>query len=174
MRRIFLTLCLTLTSICLMAQNGTYTVTNQNELATAAVKQNLRSSMTMSYTEDAENEHAGIQSKEVDTAEAMNVLAEFLMLQVSNTEQRILTGAIPAQVTVDGQAVTLTDDRGDTIQTYAVKEIRGSESKREFVCADGTVIKLIGTGNDRYILQVPKMESIELKKKNDDVPSPRG
>ena len=146
------------------AQNGIYRVTNQNELATAAVKHNLRSSMTISYTEDAENEHAGMQPKEPDTAEAMNVLAEWLMMQTSNAEQRAIKGAIPAQVFVDGDAVTLTDDRGDTIQSYAVKEIRGSESKREFVCADGTVIKLVGVGNDRYILQVPKMEKIELKK----------
>ncbi len=153
-----------LCSICLMAQNGVYTVINQNELATAAVKQSLRSSMTVSYTEDAENEHAGMQPREVDTAEAMNVLAEFLMLQASNTEQRALTGAIPAQVTVDGQAVTLTDDRGDTIQTYVVKEIRGSEAKREFVCADGSVIKLLNISNDCYTLQVPKMEKIKVKK----------
>lgn len=146
------------------AQNGIYTVTNQNELATAAVKQNLRSSMTVSNIEDAENEHAGMQPREVDTAEAMNVLAEFLMLQASNAEQRILTGAIPAQVTVDGQAVTLTDSRGDTIQSYAVKEIRGSETKREFVCTDGTVIKLLNISNDCYTLQVPKMEKMELKK----------
>ena len=145
------------------AQNGIYRVTNQNELATAAVKQSLRSSMTVSYTEDAD-EHTGMQPKEVDTAEAMDVLAEFVMLQASNAEQRALTGAIPAQVTVDGQTITLTDDRGDTIQSYAVKEIRGSESKREFACADGTVIKLVGVGNDRYTLQVPKMEKIELKK----------
>ena len=164
MKRIFFTLCLMLCSICLMAQNGVYTVINQNELATAAVKQSLRSSMTVSYTEDAENEHAGMQPREVDTAEAMNVLAEFLMLQASNTEQRALTGAIPAQVTVDGQAVTLTDDRGDTIQTYVVKEIRGSEAKREFVCADGSVIKLLNISNDCYTLQVPKMEKMELKK----------
>ena len=164
MKRIFFTLCLMLCSICLMAQNGVYTVINQNELATAAVKQSLRSSMTVSYTEDAENEHAGMQPREVDTAEAMNVLAEFLMLQASNTEQRALTGAIPAQVTVDGQAVTLTDDRGDTIQTYVVKEIRGSEAKREFVCADGSVIKLLNISNDCYTLQVPKMEKIKFKK----------
>lgn len=154
-----------LTSFCLMAQNGVYTVTNQNELATAAVKQSLRSSMTVSYTEDAENEHSGIQPKEPDTAEAMNVLAEFVMLQASNEEQRILTGAIPAQVTVDGQAVTLTGNHGDTIQSYAVKEVRGSESKWEFICADGTVIKLLGAGSGRYTLQVPKMDKIELKKK---------
>ncbi|MBP5535545.1 MAG: hypothetical protein J6X62_02000 [Bacteroidales bacterium] len=146
------------------AQNGIYRVTNQNELATATVKHNLRSSMTISYTEDEESEHAGMQPKEPDTAEAMNVLAEWLMMQTSNAEQRAITGAIPAQVFVDGNAVTLTDDRGDTIQSYAVKEIRGSESKREFVCADGTVIKLLNVGNDRYILQVPKMEKIELKK----------
>lgn len=164
MKRIFFTLCLMLCSIYLMAQNGVYTVINQNELATAAVKQSLRSSMTVSYTEDAENEHAGMQPREVDTAEAMNVLAEFLMLQASNTEQRALTGAIPAQVTVDGQAVTLTDDRGDTIQTYVVKEIRGSEAKREFVCADGSVIKLLNISNDCYTLQVPKMEKIKVKK----------
>ena len=146
------------------AQNGIYRVTNQNELATAAVKHNLRSSMTISYTEDAENEHAGMQPKEPDTAEAMNVLAEWLMMQTSNAEQRAITGAIPAQATVDGQAVTLTDDRGDTIQSYAVNEIRGSEFKREFVCADGTIIKLLNVGNNRYILQVPKMEKMELKK----------
>ena len=146
------------------AQNGIYRVTNQNELATAAVKHNLRSSMTISYTEDAENEHAGMQPKEPDTAEAMNVLAEWLMMQTSNAEQRAITGAIPAQVFVDGNAVTLTDDRGDTIQSYAVKEIRGSESKREFVCADGTVIKLLNISNDCYTLQVPKMEKMELKK----------
>ena len=146
------------------AQNGIYRVTNQNELATAAVKQNLRSSMTVSYTEDEENEYAGMQPKEPDTAEAMNVLAEWLIMQTSNAEQRAITGAIPAQVTVDGQAVALTDDHGDTIQSYAVKEIRGSESKREFVCTDGTIIKLLNIGNDRYTLQVPKMEKMELKK----------
>lgn len=163
MKKVIVMLACVLTIGAASAQNGIYKVTNKNELSTAAVKQNLRSSMTVTYTEDAD-EHAGMQPKEPDTAEAMNVLAEWLMMQISNAEQRAITGAIPAQMTVDGQAVTLTDDRGDTIQSYAVKEIRGSDSKREFVCADGTVIKLINVGNDRYTLQVPKMEKMELKK----------
>lgn len=163
MKKVIVMLACVLTIGAASAQNGIYKVTNKNELSTAAVKQNLRSSMTVTYTEDAD-EHTGMQPKEPDTAEAMNVLAEWLMMQISNAEQRAITGAIPAQMTVDGQAVTLTDDRGDTIQSYAVKEIRGSDSKREFVCADGTVIKLINVGNDRYTLQVPKMEKMELKK----------
>ncbi len=163
MKKVIVMLACVLTIGAASAQNGIYKVTNKNELSTAAVKQNLRSSMTVTYTEDAD-EHTGMQPKEPDTAEAMNVLAEWLMMQTSNAEQRAITGAIPAQMTVDGQAVTLTDDRGDTIQSYAVKEIRGSDSKREFVCADGTVIKLINVGNDRYTLQVPKMEKMELKK----------
>ena len=163
MKKVIIMLAAMLAISAASAQNGIYRVTNQNELATAAVKQSLRSSMTVSYTEDAD-EHTGMQPKEVDTAEAMDVLAELVMLQASNAEQRALTGAIPAQVTVDGQTITLIDDRGDTIQSYAVKEIRGSESKREFACADGTVIKLVGVGNDRYTLQVPKMEKMELKK----------
>lgn len=163
MKKVIVMLACVLTIGAASAQNGIYKVTNKNELSTAAVKQNLRSSMTVTYTEDAD-EHTGMQPKEPDTAEAMNVLAEWLMMQTSNAEQRAITGAIPAQMTVDGQAVTLTDDRGDTIQSYAVKEIRGSDSKREFVCADGTVIKPINVGNDRYTLQVPKMEKMELKK----------
>lgn len=163
MKKVIVMLACVLTIGAASAQNGIYKVTNKNELSTAAVKQNLRSSMTVTYTEDAD-EHTGMQPKEPDTAEAMNVLAEWLMMQTSNAEQRAITGAIPAQMTVDGQAVTLTDDRGDTIQSYAVKEIRGSDSKREFVCADGTVIKLINVGNDRNTLQVPKMEKMELKK----------
>ena len=163
MKKVIVMLACVLTIGAASAQNGIYKVTNKNELSTAAVKQNLRSSMTVTYTEDAD-EHTGMQPKEPDTAEAMNVLAEWLMMQTSNAEQRAITGAIPAQMTVDGQAVTLTDDRGDTIQSYAVKEICGSDSKREFVCADGTVIKLINVGNDRYTLQVPKMEKMELKK----------
>lgn len=75
MKKVIVMLACVLTIGAASAQNGIYKVTNKNELSTAAVKQNLRSSMTVTYTEDAD-EHTGMQPKEPDTAEAMNVLAE--------------------------------------------------------------------------------------------------
>lgn len=100
---------------------------------------------------------------ELDSAEMIAML-EYFFLEENPDVGRMIAGAIPAQVTVDGQAITLTDSHGDTIQSYAVKEIRRSEAKWEFTCADGTVIKLVGVGNDLYTLQVPKMEKIKVKK----------
>ena len=144
------------------AQNGVYQVTNQSQLKESSLEQRLRSSKFELTIED-NNENRGMKPMELDSAEMIAML-EYFFLEENPDAGRMIAGAIPAQVTVDGQAVTLTDSRGDTIQSYAVKEIRGSESKREFVCADGTVIKLVGVGNDRYTLQVPKMEKIELKK----------
>lgn len=144
------------------AQNGVYQVTNQSQLKESSLEQRLRSSKFELTIED-NNEKRGMKPMELDSAEMIAML-EYFFLEENPDAGRMIAGAIPAQVTVDGQAVTLTDSRGDTIQSYAVKEIRGSETKREFVCTDGTVIKLVGVGNDRYTLQVPKMEKIELKK----------
>ena len=144
------------------AQNGVYQVTNQSQLKESSLEQRLRSSKFELTIED-NNENRGMKPMELDSAEMIAML-EYFFLEGNPDAGRMIAGAIPAQVTVDGQAVTLTDDRGDTIQSYAVKEIRGSESKREFVCADGTVIKLLNISNDCYTLQVPKMEKMELKK----------
>lgn len=144
------------------AQNGVYQVTNQSQLKESLLEQRLRSSKFELTIED-NNEKRGMKPMELDSAEMIAML-EYFFLEENPDVGRMIAGAIPSQVTVDGQAVTLTDDRGDTIQTYVVKEIRGSEAKREFVCADGSVIKLIGVGNDRYTLQVPKMEKIKVKK----------
>lgn len=144
------------------AQNGVYQVTNQSQLTESLLEQRLRSSKFELTIED-NNENRGMKPMELDSAEMIAML-EYFFLEENPDVGRMIAGAIPAQVTVDGQAVTLTDDRGDTIQTYVVKEIRGSEAKREFVCADGSVIKLVGVGNDLYTLQVPKMEKIKVKK----------
>ena len=144
------------------AQNGVYQVTNQSQLKESSLEQRLRSSKFELTIED-NNENRGMKPMELDSVEMIAML-EYFFLEENPDAGRMIAGAIPAQVTVDGQAVTLTDSRGDTIQSYAVKEIRGSETKREFVCTDGKVIKLVGVGNDRYILQVPKMEKMELKK----------
>lgn len=144
------------------AQNGVYQVTNQSQLTESLLEQRLRSSKFELTIED-NNEKRGMKPMELDSAEMIAML-EYFFLEENPDVGRMIAGAIPAQVTVDGQAVTLTDDRGDTIQTYVVKEIRGSEAKREFVCADGSVIKLVGVGNDLYTLQVPKMEKIKVKK----------
>ena len=144
------------------AQNGVYQVTNQSQLKESSLEQRLRSSKFELTIED-NNENRGMKPMELDSVEMIAML-EYFFLEENPDAGRMIAGAIPAQVTVDGQTITLTDDRGDTIQSYAVKEIRGSESKMEFACADGTVIKLVGVGNDRYTLQVPKMEKMELKK----------
>lgn len=164
MKRLFLTICLMLSVTCLLAQDTIYSVTNRNELMTSTIAQDLRSMLTATYTEDAEREHAGMQPREIDTAEMMNVLAEWLILQTNEEEQKILASAVPAKVLIDENTVTLTSDKDDTIQFFNIKGVRGDESKRDYICEDGTVICLFGHGNGRYTLQVPKMEKIELKK----------
>ena len=149
---------------CLLAQNTIYSVTNRNELMTATIAQDLRSSLTVMYTEDSEREHTGMQPREVDTAEMMNVLAEWLILQTNEEEQKILANAVPAKVLIDENTVTLTSDKDDTIQFFNIKGVRGDESKRDYICEDGTVIRLFGHGNGRYTLMMPKMEKIKLEK----------
>lgn len=144
------------------AQNGVYQVTNQSQLTESLLEQRLHSSKFELTIED-NNEKRGMKPMELDSAEMIAML-EYFFLEENPDVGRMIAGAIPAQVTVDGQAVTLTDSHGDTIQSYAVKEIRRSEAKWEFACADGTVIKLVGVGNDLYTLQVPKMEKIKVKK----------
>lgn len=163
MRKIILTVCLALSANCLIAQNTVYTVTNHSELMTSSIAHILRSSVTEISTEDSEREQSGMQPREPDTSEIMNVVAQWIMLQTNKEEQDAIAGAVPANVTINENTITLTDDKGYTIQAYTIKETKGSEQQKQFICTDGAIINLYHVGKDIYTLKIPQSPIIELR-----------
>ena len=158
MRKIILTVCLALSANCLIAQNTVYTVTNHSELMTSSIAHILRSSVTEISTEDSEREQSGMQPREPDTTEIMNVVAQWIMLQTNKEEQDAIAGAVPANVTINENTITLTDDKA-----YTIKETKGSEQQKQFICTDGAIINLYHVGKDIYTLKIPQSPIIELR-----------
>ena len=168
-RRIKITialLCCILAMDNVCAQNGKYKVTNQNELATTMLEQSLRSSLPTIFSEEPERERAGMAPAEIDTTELMdemsNVLAQWIMLQASNEEQKALTSAIPARVIVNENAITLTDDKDVIIKTYAIDRVNAGNSMWSFFCSDGVNINLVDQNDGSFILSVPQMNKIKM------------
>lgn len=112
---------------------------------------------------------------EIDTTELMdkmsNVLAQWIMLQSNDKQQKAIFDAIPAQVTVDERNATITGEKGDTIQAYPVREVKGGGTQWVFLCENNIVIRLFDLGNGRYTLSVPKMERLEMRKIKTGVPA---
>lgn len=150
------------------AQNGKYKVTNQNELATSMLEQSLRSSLPTIYSEEPEREHAGMAPAEIDTSELMdemsNVLAQWIMLQVSNEEQRAIASAIPALVTIDETKITIFNDKDSTMNVYEVLEVKNTDTQWVFQCKDNKQVRLSTQSDGIYILSVPDMKPIKLRK----------
>ena len=155
---------LAIDSVC--AQNGKYKVTNQNELATSMLEQSLRSSLPTIYSEEPEREHVGMAPAEIDTSELMdemsNVLAQWIMLQASNEEQRAIAGAIPAKVLVNENAIMFTDDKDVIIKTYSIDRVNAGNSMWTFFCSNGEMINLVDQHDGSFILSVPQMNKIKI------------
>ena len=157
---------LAIDSVC--AQNGKYKVTNQNELATSMLEQSLRSSLPTIYSEEPEREHVGMAPAEIDTSELMdemsNVLAQWIMLQASNEEQRAIASAIPALVTIDETKITIFNDKDSTMNVYEVSEVKNADRQWVFLCKDNKQVRLSIQSDGIYILSVPDMKPIKLRK----------
>lgn len=155
---------LAIDNVC--AQNGMYKVTNQNELATTMLKQSLRSSLPTICSEEPERERAGMAPTEIDTTELMdemsNVLAQWIMLQSSNEEQKALTSTIPAKVQVDDTAITLIDDKDAVLKTYTFDRVNVGNSMWTFFCSNGVHINLVDQHDGSFILSVPRMNKIKI------------
>lgn len=143
-----------------VAQNGTYKVTNKHELRITALEERLSSS-DINITPD--DPRTSLEDSGTDTSTLIEVLAEYLMQEYPDAAE-LTAGPIPAQVMMDENNVFITGEKGDTIQAYPIREVKGGGTQWVFLCENNIVIRLYDLGNGRYTLSVPKMERLEMRK----------
>ena len=143
---------------------GEYYVTNKSELTESSIRQEISTWNGEITTENAETEHAGMMPPEVDTSEMMDLIAQWLMLQTSNEEQRAIAGAIPARVTIEGTQITIFDDKDSTMNVYEATEVNNADRQWLFRCKDNKQVRLSIQSDGVYILSVPDMKPIKLRK----------
>lgn len=143
-----------------VAQNGTYKVTNKHELRITALEERLSSS-DINITPD--DPRTSLEDSGTDTSTLIEVLAEYLMQEYPDAAE-LTAGLIPAQVMMDENNVFITGEKGDIIQAYPIREVKGGGTQWVFLCENNIVIRLYDLGNGRYTLSVPKMERLEMRK----------
>ena len=143
---------------------GKYFVTNQSELTEASIRQEISTWNGEITTENAETEHAGMMPPEVDTSEMMDLIAQWLMLQTSNEEQKAIAGAIPARVTIEETQLSIFDDKDSAMIVYEVSEVKNADRQWVFLCKDNKQVRLSIQSDGIYILSVPDMKPIKLRK----------
>ena len=143
---------------------GKYFVTNQSELTEASIRQEISTWNGEITTENAETEHAGMMPPEVDTSEMMDLIAQWLMLQTSNEEQKAIAGAIPARVTIEETQLSIFDDKDSAMIVYEVSEVKNADRQWVFLCKDNKQVRLSIQSDGLYILSVPDMKPIKLRK----------
>lgn len=143
---------------------GKYFVTNQSELTEASIRQEISTWNGEITTENAETEHAGMMPPEVDTSEMMDLIAQWLMLQTSNEEQKAIAGAIPARVTIEETQLSIFNDKDSAMIVYEVSEVKNADRQWVFLCKDNKQVRLSIQSDGIYILSVPDMKPIKLRK----------
>lgn len=157
-------------AVCVMngaaAQEGLYKVTNAENLASEKLVEKITSTSTMISAED---ERMGLSPErtEVETEEMANVLAEYLMENVSPTELTAGTG-VPQRVEITAERIVFTTEGGDTVQTFTPVTTEASTNGKSdswvFGCERGERLVLRQRNDCRYVLDVPKIGRLELTK----------
>ncbi len=148
------------------AQEGLYKVTNAENLASEKLVEKITSTSTMISAED---ERMGLSPErtEVETEEMANVLAEYLMENVSPTELTARTG-VPQRVEITAERIVFTTEGGDTVRTFTPVTIEASTNDKSvswvFGCEKGERLVLRQRNDCRYVLDVPKIGRLELTK----------
>jgi len=157
-------------AVCVMngaaAQEGLYKVTNAENLASEKLVEKIASTSTMISAED---ERMGLSPErtEVETEEMANVLAEYLMENVSPTELTAGTG-VPQRVEITAERIVFTTEGGDTVRTFTPVTTEASTNGKSdswvFGCERGERLVLRQRNDCRYVLDVPKIGRLELTK----------
>ena len=148
------------------AQEGLYKVTNAENLASEKLVEKITSTSTMISAED---ERMGLSPErtEVETEEMANVLAEYLMENVSPTELTAGTG-VPQRVEITAERIVFTTEGGDTVRTFTPVTTEASSNGKSdswvFGCERGERLVLRQRNDCRYVLDVPKIGRLELTK----------
>ena len=104
---------------------------------------------------------------EVETAELANVLAAYLMENVSPTELTAGTG-VPQRVEITAERIVFTTEGGDTVRTFTPVTTEASTNDKSdswvFGCDSGERLVLSQRKGSRYVLDVPKIGRLELTK----------
>ena len=104
---------------------------------------------------------------EVETEEMANVLAEYLMENVSPTELTAGTG-VPQRVEITAERIVFTTEGGDTVRTFTPVTTEASTNDKSdswvFGCERGERLVLRQRNDCRYVLDVPKIGRLELTK----------
>ena len=148
------------------AQEGLYKVTNAENLASEKLVEKITSTSTMISEED---ERMGLSPErtEVETSEMANVLAAYLMENVSPTELTAGTG-VPQRVEITAERIVYTTEGGDTVRTFTPVTTEASTNCKSdswvFGCEKGERLVLRQRNDCRYVLDVPKIGRLELTK----------
>ena len=104
---------------------------------------------------------------EVETAELANVLAAYLMENVSPTELTAGTG-VPQRVEITAERIVFTTEGGDTVRMFTPVTTEASTNDKSdswvFGCESGERLVLSQRKGSRYVLDVPKIGRLELTK----------
>jgi hypothetical protein len=157
-------------AVCVMngatAQEGLYKVTNAENLASEKLVEKITSTSTMI---SAEVERMGLSPErtEVETEEMANVLAAYLMENVSPTELTAGTG-VPQRVEITAERIVFTTEGGDTVRTFTPVTTEASTNGKSdswvFGCERGERLVLRKRNDCRYVLDVPKIGRLDLTK----------
>ena len=148
------------------AQKGLYKVTNAENLASEKLVEKITSTSTMISEED---ERMGLSPErtEVETSEMANVLAAYLMENVSPTELTAGTG-VPQRVEITAERIVFTTEGGDTVRTFTPVTTEASSNGKSdswvFGCEKGERLVLRQRNDCWYVLDVPKIGRLELTK----------
>ena len=148
------------------AQEGLYKVTNAENLASEKLVEKITSTSTMISAED---ERMGLSPErtEVETSEMANVLAAYLMENVSPTELTAGTGGLQ-RVEITAERIVFTTEGGDTVRTFTPVTTEASTNGKSdswvFGCEKGERLVLRQRNDCRYVLDVPKIGRVELTK----------
>lgn len=163
-KRIILCLLLLISLHSVVAQNGVYVVINQQDIKTKIVRQNLRSSKMEVYAD--ESEHRGINPSvdDIDTAELVDVLAEWILSELGEKESDVIFRDIPQKITIKDGALSLIGKSNDTIETYQLKKCVLPNQQWTFWGSQGKSADLKYGKNDVYFLTMPEEITLKLRK----------
>lgn len=150
------------------AQNGVYTVVNREALASEKAARTMIGNSASITTEQEGTEHDGRAPEEIDTAELREVLALWMMDNLSGSEMETIAGEVPGGVTIDDKAITLTDTHGDTLMVYAVerREYKKEGAKWLMVCGGGRQVWLQERAGEEWRLTLPDRTALKLRKRD--------
>lgn len=159
---------LTFTSIVLgtMAQNGRYSVTNSDSYTNSKLQDFLMSMLRSgSATITVENnENPSMMSEEVDTNEIVEIVKDVTFDIADDKDISFMLGGIPSRVDIDDQRILVTGTQNDTVRLLPIVQKTCKKKVWTFQCEDKADVELVQKSDDTYLLRIPGMTALKLKK----------